>query len=112
MFVTETVTVCVPGESTETDPFGAPMPAVPACMDISGVLVAPGPTADLDASRPDGVTVAFTLHFPKSFVGVLRGAMVTVRGADYQVVGDPASYTPENTPGRWNMPVEVKRVGG
>lgn len=82
---------------------------------VDNVLVAPGPRSDVDGStRPDGVSVRWTLHFPKSFTGDLRGAEVLVRGetTPYGVVGDPAPYTPENTPGAWNLPVELVRIDG
>lgn len=75
-------------------------------------VVAPGATADLDATRPQGVRVAFTLHFPKSYEGSLRGCKVRVRGDEYRVIGDPQPYAPQNTPGRYNRPVEVEAVAG
>lgn len=81
--------------------------------DVENVLVAPGPRADLtDAERPDGVRIVFNLHFPKTFEGSLRGGEIRVRGQWYAVIGDPQPYTPENTPGQWNMPVEVEKVKG
>lgn len=76
------------------------------------VVVAPGATADLGASRPEGVTVSFTLHFPKSYAESLRGCRVRVRGGEYRVIGDPWPYTPENTPGAYNRPAEVEAVHG
>lgn len=76
------------------------------------VVVAPGATADLGASRPEGVTVSFTLHFPKSYTASLRGCRVRVRGDEFHVVGDPQPYTPENTPGEYNRPVEVEAIHG
>lgn len=81
---------------------------------IQDVLVAPGPRYDIpEAARPDGTVIAWTLHFPKTFTGQLRGARVRVRGGDpCDVVGDPQPFTPENTPTRWWMPVEVKRAKG
>lgn len=81
--------------------------------DVANVLVGPGPRADLtDAERPDGVRVVFNLHFPKGFTGSLRGADIRVRGEWYRVIGDPQAYTEANTPGAWNMPVEVEKVKG
>ncbi len=80
--------------------------------DVQNVVVAPGPTAELDASRPNGVTVAFTLCFPKTYRGELRGCRVEVRGAEYAAVGDPQRYAPENTPGEWNLTAEVTRTDG
>lgn len=81
---------------------------------VDAVLVAPGPRADIpDTSRPEGVTVAWNLHFPKGYPATLRGARVKVRGGDpLDVIGDPQHYTLENTPTRWSMPVEVARADG
>lgn len=81
---------------------------------VEDVLVAPGARADvIDSNRPDGVKVAWTLHFPKSFTGELRGASVSVRGLDpAPVIGDPQPYTAANTPTRWNRPAEIEQVEG
>lgn len=76
------------------------------------VVVAPGATADLDASRPEGSSVVMTLHFQKSYTKSLRGCKVRVRGTEYSVIGDPQPYMGANTPGLYNRPVSVKRVVG
>ena len=62
--------------------------------------------------RPDGTEVAYTLCFPKSFTASLKGCRVNVRGTEYRVIGDPQRYDPENTPGDWNLTVEVGRTDG
>lgn len=81
--------------------------------DVENVLVVPGPRADLPGvERPEGVRVVFNLHFPKTFEGSLRGADIQVRGQWYRVIGDPQAYTAANTPGAWNLPVEVETVKG
>lgn len=81
---------------------------------VGNVLVAPGPRADIpDVFRPDGVMVAFNLHFPKPYAADLTGARISVRGQDpLEVIGSPAPYTLENTPTLWWMPVEVERADG
>ena len=82
---------------------------------VDNVLVSPGATADLDASRPEGVTVAYTLHFPKSFNASLEGCTVTLPepwAGTYRVIGDPRQYIDANTPTAWHMPVEVERAHG
>ena len=81
------------------------------------VLVQPGTCADLDATRPEGVRVALTLHFPKDWSGDLRGAKVELDApwdGEYRVVGDPKPYDAQNCPPDipWNMPVEVEAVDG
>ena len=96
-----------------TDPFGAPVIEAGALDEVSNVVVAPADPSDIaDSVRPDGVKVAYTLHFPKSFTGDLRGLMVKVRGEWFRVVGDPQRYTDENVPGQWNMAVKVARSDG
>ncbi len=77
-----------------------------------GVLVQPGATADLDATRPQGVTAAYTLHFPKTWTESLRGCTCIVRGEPFEVIGDPQAHTSANTPGNWNRTVEVTRTDG
>lgn len=82
--------------------------------EVEDVIVAPGPRSDVEEStRPDGIEVSWTLHFPKSWTDSLRGAEISVRGGPRSpVVGDPRPYTNANTPGRWNRPVELERVDG
>ena len=82
---------------------------------VSDVLVQPGVSADLEASRPEGVTVAFTLHFPKTFGGSLEGCEIELPEpwfGRYRVIGNPSRYMRENTPTRWDFPVEVERAYG
>lgn len=106
----ETVAVIRP--SVSRDGLGEPTYGEPEREEVAGVVVAPGATADLDATRPAGVTVAYTLCFPKSYARSLRGCRVEVRGTEHAVVGDPKPYTPENTPGTRNLTVEVTRTDG
>lgn len=95
------------------DEFGDPSPGVWVPERVDDVLVAPGPTSDLDGSRPDGVRVKWSLSFPKGYPATLRGARVIVRGGPpCWVVGDPQHLTAANTPGRWSMPVELSAVRG
>lgn len=101
------------------DALGNDVEAYAAPVDVGNVLVQPGATADLDASRPEGVTVALTLQFPKAWSGDLRGARVTLPapwswGNPYRVVGVPMPYDPQNCPPivPWNMAVEVEAADG
>ena len=96
----------------DRDELGEPIDPTEQREVVENVVVYPGPTSDLDASRPDGVKVVFTLCFPKTFTGDLKGCSVEVRGAVYAVVGDPQRYTAENTPGDWNLTAEVTRTDG
>jgi len=82
---------------------------------VDDVLVAPGPRTDIrDGIRPDGVDIVYSLHFPKTFSEDLRGCFIEVRdeSTPYRVRGSPRPYTPENTPTRWHLPVEVERSDG
>lgn len=109
IFQTEQITVI--RESITYDDLGEPNYGEPDREQVD-VLVQPGSTTDLDASRPNGVEVVFTLHFPKLYTKSLQACRIEVRGDTYEVVGDPQPYTATNTPGAWNLPVEVKRVDG
>lgn len=105
-------TVVVVSLETEYDELGDPVSVKETREMVENVVEAPGATADLDETRPEGVSVAFTLCFPKTYSGDLRGRSVEVRGIEYKVIGDPQRYTAENTPGDWNLTVEVTRVDG
>lgn len=106
---TEPVTVVRP--TVERDDLGEPTPGEPVREEVRCV-VCPGPTAGMDAARPEGVTVSYTLHFPKSYEGDLRGCSVEVRGTRHEVVGDPQRTTDAATPGPFDMAVEVTRADG
>lgn len=106
----ETVTVRTPSTSYDEH-----MEAVTTWADetVANVLVAPGPTSDVtDSTRPDGTRVDFTLGFPKTFSGSLRGRRVVVRGIECAVIGDPQPNTPENCPTQWWLTAEAARVDG
>lgn len=91
---------------------------------LDDVLIVPGDTSDLTGSlRREGDRTVYTLHFPKSFPGVVRGipqeflkslkgARVRIRGEVFRVIGDPKPYMNSNTPTRWNMAVRVEAVNG
>lgn len=112
MNLIQSETVTVIRTEKVLDELGEPMEAEAVAESVTGVVVAPGATADLDASRPEGVTVAYTLCFPKTYTGELKGCAVEVRGERFRVVGDPQRYTEANTPGAWNLTVEVTRTDG
>ena len=81
---------------------------------VENVLVAPGPRNDIpDTARPEGVIVAWTLYFPKTFTGDLEGARVVVRGQEpCAVIGSPQRWPESLTPTDWNLPAEVSRADG
>ena len=86
----------------EIDRFGNATVAYSA-ETISNVLVSPG------------VTVAYTLHFPKTFTGSLEGCIVTLPypwEGDYRVIGDPKPYIDADTPTPWHTTVEVEAAHG
>lgn len=106
---TEPVVVVRPTEWR--DDLGEPTLGGPTREEVRCV-VCPGATSDMDATRHEGVTVAYTLHFPKTYAGSLRGCSVEVRGEAYDVVGDPQRTTDAATPGPFDMAVEVTRADG
>ena len=106
---TEQVTVVRP--TVTRDDLGEPAFGEPV-REAVRCVVCPGATADMDATRPEGVTVAYTLHFPKTYAGDLRGCSIEVRGVSYDVAGDPQRTTDAATPGPFDMAVEVTRADG
>ena len=99
---------------TGVDRFNNPV-VMPIEQTVDNVLIAPGATQDLEASRPEGVSVAYTLHFPKTFSGSLEGCKITLPepfSGVYSVIGNPMQYMDENTPTRWHMPVEIEVAHG
>lgn len=106
------VVVVRPSGTGATDPFGAPVEGDPERETVDGVLVTPGATSDLDATRPEGVSVALTVHFPRGYGKSLKGCMVEHGGEAYRVIGDPQPYMDAGVPGPWTVPVEVERVDG
>lgn len=105
------VTVLRPTRTT--DRLGNEVDGEPEREQVENVLVAPGPTADMEASRPDGVTVALTLHFPKTYTASLEGCSVELPEpweGTYHVIGNPMPYM--RSPGQWNRPVEVEMAHG
>ena len=83
--------------------------------EVGNVLVVPGATSDMEASRPEGVTVAYTLHFPKGFADSLEGCVVALPApwaGDYKVIGDPKPYIDADTPTPWHTTVEVEAARG
>lgn len=109
-----TVTVLRPNTSG-VDRFNNPIAAEPPRETVSNVLVVPGATEDLAASRPEGVSVAYTLHFPKSYTSDLEGCSVELPqpwSGVYAVVGKPGRYILKNTPTAWDMAVEVGAAHG
>lgn len=97
------------------DSFGNDVESYAAPVGVHNVLVAPGTCKELDASRPEGVEIALTLHFPKTWTGDLRGAKVGLAGeygGSYRVVGAPYPYQRELCPTDWCMAVEAERIDG
>lgn len=110
-----TITIIRYEPTGDTDPTGRPA-TTPAEETVDDVLVAPGSQSNAtDPTRPDGVTVAFTLHLPRSYtVGMtsLRGAHVRIDDAEYEVIGDPHPYDGGLNPTRWNLQAEVTDTRG
>lgn len=80
---------------------------------VDNVVVAPGSTSDVvDSTRPHGTRAALTLAFPRGFSSSLRGCRVQVRGAVYDVIGDPQPNTSANCPTQWWYTAEVEAVDG
>ncbi len=88
------------------DAHGNEVPGEWVSEPVANVLPQPGATSDLEASRPNGVTVSMTFHFPKTYSASLRGCLIRYGGREYKVIGDPQTYLDANCPGEWNRTVE------
>lgn len=66
---------------TSVDAHGNEVPGEWAPEAVANVLPQPGATTDLDASRPNGVTVSMTFHFPKTYTASLRDCLIRLEGA-------------------------------
>lgn len=98
-------------ERTGTDRYNSPVYETVE-ERVDGVLPQPGGSSDLDASRPEGVRVAMTFHFPKSYAKSLKGCAVAYAGREYRVIGDPQPFLGADTPGEWDRAVECEAVDG
>lgn len=108
------VSVCRPVNATP-DRFGNLIPGEWTCETVSDVLVSPGTTSDMEASRPDGVTVAYTCQFPKTYSQSLEGCRIELPApwsCTCNVIGNPTPYIDANTPTRWHMQVELEAAHG
>jgi hypothetical protein len=108
------VTVVRPSEKTK-DRLGEEVAGAETREAVGNVLISPPTTADLEAARQDGYTVALTLHFPKTYEAGLQGCEVELPapwGGVYRVIGNPLPLMAENTPGAWNRPVNVEVCNG
>lgn len=104
----ETVKVVRYTPTGETDPGGSPVKKVDI-ESVGNVLVSPGAMSNAtDSLRPEGVTVAFTCLFPRSYAyRSLRGASIRINEHDYEVIGDPRPLDGGMKPTAWNLMVEV-----
>nr|DAK28675.1 MAG TPA: hypothetical protein [Caudoviricetes sp.] len=79
---------------------------------LRNVLVAPYSSQDLGAERPDGDATVMTFHFPKTYIGRLKGCLIGWSARWWEVIGDPQPYSKDSTPGMWNRPVQARLVEG
>lgn len=99
-------------DSCALDEFGNEQAEYGREKTISNVLVAPSSSQDLGAERPDGEATVMTFHFPKTYIGSLRGCLIGWKGGWWEVIGDPQPYFEDSTPGVWNRPVQARLVKG
>ena len=105
------------GGAEITDRFGNPVFSAPTEETVANVLVSPGGTSDLGASRPDGVSVDYTLHFPREIAATLEGCTVILPAPwsiTCRVIGLPPIYDSQNMPPafRGYAPVECEVAHG
>lgn len=94
------------------DEFGNQRVEYGVSISISNVLVAPSSSQDLGPERPDGDATIMTFHFPKTYIGQLKGCLIGWNARWWEVIGDPQPYSKDSTPGVWNRPVQARLVEG
>ncbi len=104
-------------EATGPDRLGNPVMGTPTPETVADVLIQSPTTADLEAARPLGASLAFTLHFPATYGASLRGCKVVLPepyAGTYKVVGDPKPdpNAPMRFANRWNRAVHVEYADG
>lgn len=105
----ETVTVLTAGSTS--DPYsGATQEnwASPTSVSVGGVAVEPRPSGEPLQDARNQVVSGFTLYFPAQTTITARNR-VTVRGATYKVVGDPAEWQSPFTGWEPGTVVQVER---
>ena len=97
----------------DPDSFGASSSTITQ-EHVDNVLITDGTGSNsTDSTRPDGITVAKTLYFPRSWeYKSLRGCQIRIDGQDHTVIGDPRPYKGGITPTQWNLSVPVKDTRG
>ena len=98
--------------SGSLDEFGNERAEYLPAVTVTNVLVAPTSSQDLGPERPDGDATTMTFHFPKTYIGSLRGCLIGWKGSWWEVIGDPRPYSKDSTPGVWNRPVQARLVKG
>ena len=98
--------------SGSLDEFGNELAEYLPVISIRNVLVAPSSSQDLGAGRPDGDATIMTFHFPKTYIGQLKGCLIGWKARWWEVIGDPQAYAKDTTPGVWNRPVQARVVEG
>ena len=85
-----------------------------ATAETLGSYAPSEPKDDIEEGRPHGATVRLRLYLPKTFDADIRDARVRISSGDsvidareYIVVGEPASYMRDATPGDMSWYVEV-----
>ena len=94
------------------DEFGNELVVYRQLFTVGNVLVAPTSSQDLGAERPDGDATIMTFHFPKTYIGRLKGCLIGWSARWWEVIGDPQPYSKDSTPGMWNRPVQARLVKG
>lgn len=100
-------------QTTGRDGFNNPITTT-SSETVDNVLIAPGSQSNnTDSLHPEGVTVAYTLYFPRSWeYKSLRGCTIRIDGIDYTVIGDPRPWDGGMTPTQWNLVVTVSDKRG
>jgi len=105
----ETVTIVT--AATDADPYSGDDATTGSEVEVSGVGVEPRPSGEPTQDARNAVTSGFTLYLP---AGTVIGPQnrVEVRGATYDVLGEPAVWRSPFTGWEPGVVVQCERTSG
>lgn len=108
--MTETVTRIRATDSGTTDGFDQPIPGEPTETPIEGALFAPGGSVEPALPGAYPVVTSPTVYFRNAWPDIIATDQLRVRGALYDVEGDPAEWIGDSTSHPGGLVVELRKV--
>lgn len=108
----ETVTRIRAGASAGNDRYGNPIPGTPAETTIAGAFFAPGGTQEPVQTGRAAVIAEPEVYFPGLWPDIVPTDRLRIRGAVYEVQGDPGDWESPWSTGLGGLAVRLKKVAG